>query len=180
MRGNATGEGAVRKVSLLGILALGLLVAGGCPSKPKGELGETRPGQGTAAGQETGAGETGAGDRGEVTSLDAYGLKPVYFDFDKYNLREDARQSLDANAEILRTRSDLRLMIEGHCDERGTDEYNLALGERRARAAQDYLVRLGVEASRLSIISYGEERPAQVGHDEDSWRWNRRAEFVPK
>jgi peptidoglycan-associated lipoprotein len=171
----------VRRPSILAVLALSLLVVGGCGGgRPKGELGQTRPGAGTT-GDQPGADETGRGDRGDVTSLEgAYGLKSIHFDFDKYNLREDARAMLDANAEILRKNPDLRIVIEGHCDERGTDEYNMALGERRAKAAQDYLIRLGVEPARISIISYGEERPVALGHDEDSWRLNRRGEFAAK
>jgi peptidoglycan-associated lipoprotein len=115
-----------------------------------------------------------------VTGGDARGLKTIYFDFDKYNLRDDARRQLDANADILRNSTDMNIVIEGHCDERGTDEYNLALGERRAQAAREYLVRLGIDAARINVISYGEERPVAPGHDEESWALNRRGEFVPR
>ncbi|MEW5702649.1 MAG: peptidoglycan-associated lipoprotein Pal [Candidatus Zixiibacteriota bacterium] len=172
----------MKKPAILAMLAVSLLVIGGCGGGgPKGELGEGRQAGGPGTGTQEGTGEGGAGDRGDVTSLGAnYGLKPVYFDFDKYNLREDARVTLDADADILRTNGDLRIVIEGHCDERGTDEYNIALGDRRAKAVQDYLVRLGIDAARISTISYGEERPVSLGHDEDSWRLNRRGEFVVK
>ena len=172
-------EGTVRRISVVALLVLAIAVGAGCPHTPKGELEQARPAK-PGVTEETGQqGQTG-GERGEVTSSETYGLKPVYFDFDKYNLREDARAGLDANADILQKNPDIRIVIEGNCDERGTDEYNMALGERRARAAQDYLVRLGIDASRITIISYGEERPVALGHDEDSWRLNRRDEFVPK
>jgi peptidoglycan-associated lipoprotein len=107
-------------------------------------------------------------------------LKTIYFDFDKYNLRDDAKRTLEGNAKVLMANPRARIVIEGHCDERGTTEYNLALGERRASTARDYLIRLGVAASQISIISYGEERPVSLGHDEDSWATNRRGEFGPR
>jgi peptidoglycan-associated lipoprotein len=111
--------------------------------------------------------------------LNAQGvLKPIYFDFDKADLRSDAAQTLTANAARIREVGSLMVRVEGHCDERGTVEYNLALGDRRARAAKDQLMSLGVPAARLRTISYGKERPADSGHDEASWAKNRRAEFV--
>jgi len=111
----------------------------------------------------------------EVTNAD---LKPAFFDFDSYALRDDARKALDTDAQLLRDHSNLSITIEGHCDERGTAEYNQALGERRAQAARDYLVAAGVDASRIQIISYGKERPFDSGHDEQSWAQNRRAHVV--
>jgi len=110
-----------------------------------------------------------------VTSGD---FQPVFYDYDSYTLRGDGRTALDGNARLLREDSDLRVTIEGHCDDRGTIEYNLALGERRAQAAKDYLVNAGISASRLSTISYGEERPFASGSDEEAWSKNRRAHFV--
>ncbi len=104
-------------------------------------------------------------------------FQTVYFDFDKYNLRPDAKAALDADFKLLQDFPDAAVRIEGNCDERGTVEYNLALGEKRARAAMDYLVGLGIAANRLSIISYGKERPAVQGHDEAAWSKNRRDEF---
>ncbi len=104
-------------------------------------------------------------------------LKTVYFDFDKYNLRPDAKASLDFNFNLLQQFSDVIVKIEGHCDERGTIEYNLSLGEKRAKATQDYLVGLGIDPGRISIISYGKERPVDPGHTEEAWAKNRRAEF---
>lgn len=103
----------------------------------------------------------------------------IYFDFDSYVLSQQARDILSKNADLLKNKdASLKIQIEGHCDERGTDEYNLALGEKRAKAALNYLVTLGIPAERLSIISYGKEKPADPGHDEAAWEKNRRDEFV--
>jgi peptidoglycan-associated lipoprotein len=103
----------------------------------------------------------------------------VFFDFDKYELKPPSRETLRRKAEALRALPDIRIVIEGHADERGTVEYNLALGEKRARAARDFLTDLGIDPERMSIVSYGEERPAVFGHDETAWSQNRRDEFVP-
>lgn len=105
------------------------------------------------------------------------GMKNIYFDFDQFTLSAEARNVLADNAKYLQANSGVQIVIEGHCDERGSDEYNLALGESRALAAKDYLVSLGVSAKRLSVISYGEEKPAVRGATEDAWAKNRRAEF---
>jgi peptidoglycan-associated lipoprotein len=114
----------------------------------------------------------------EVKKLVDEDFKIAYFDFDKYNLRPDARSALEFDANILKENPDVTVMIEGHCDERGTVEYNLALGEKRARAAMDYLKSLGIDASRMDIISYGKERPVAFGHDEAAWQKNRRAKLT--
>lgn len=106
------------------------------------------------------------------------GFGNVHFDFDKSFIREDAKPILEAVAAHMKGHPGATLLIEGHCDERGTAEYNLALGERRANSAAKYLENLGVEAKRLSTISYGEERPEDPGHDEEAWAKNRRAVFV--
>jgi len=105
-------------------------------------------------------------------------LAPIFFDFDKYDLRSGDREILKRNADQLVENPDATIRIEGHCDERGTVEYNLALGEKRARAAMQFLVDMGVDPSRLSIASYGEEKPLAPGHDERAWAKNRRVEFV--
>lgn len=106
-------------------------------------------------------------------------FETVYFDFDRSDLRQDARNSLAKNAEfLLKSNKTAKVMIEGHCDERGSAEYNLALGERRAESALKYLITLGVQPDRLSIVSYGKEKPAVQGNDEEAWAKNRRAEFV--
>jgi peptidoglycan-associated lipoprotein len=104
-------------------------------------------------------------------------LQTVYFDFDKYNLRPDAKSSLDANFALMQQFSNVIVKIEGHCDERGTVEYNLSLGEKRAKSVMDYLTGLGIAAGRISIISYGKERPVDAGHNEAAWSKNRRSEF---
>ncbi|MFH1891973.1 MAG: peptidoglycan-associated lipoprotein Pal [Candidatus Zixiibacteriota bacterium] len=114
----------------------------------------------------------------EVIRLTEDQFETAYFDFDKYNLRSDARAALEANAKLLKDNLNVTVMIEGHCDERGTVEYNLALGEKRARTAMDYMKSLGVEVGRMEIISYGKERPVATGHDEVSWQKNRRAKFT--
>jgi len=107
-------------------------------------------------------------------------LNDVFYAFDKHNLSSEAKGTLEANAGELRSYSDAAIIIEGHCDERGTKSYNLALGEKRANAAKDYLVALGISPSRIVVISYGKERPFDMGHTESSWAKNRRAHFVIK
>lgn len=105
-------------------------------------------------------------------------LERIYFDFDSANLSEASRSALAKNAAALAKEATSKIRIEGNCDERGSAEYNLALGERRAKAAQQYLVTMGVKQDRLSILSYGKEKPAAQGNDESAWAKNRRDEFV--
>lgn len=104
-------------------------------------------------------------------------LQTVYFDFDRYDLDDGDRATLRSNAQVMNDNDAMSFLIEGHCDERGTIEYNLALGERRANSVRDYLTSLGVAASRLRIKSFGEEQPAVPGSNEAAWAKNRRAEF---
>lgn len=104
-------------------------------------------------------------------------LGSVHFDFDSYLLSVKARETLVENAEVLTEGPQIKVRIAGHCDERGSDEYNLALSEQRARSAMNYLIGLGVAAERLSVIGYGKERPLAKGHDEESWAQNRRDDF---
>lgn len=104
----------------------------------------------------------------------------VYFDFDKYNIKPEFEQVIQDNAQQLMADSSISVSIEGHCDERGTTEYNLALGERRARAVRDALVSAGVDANQLDTVSYGEERPVCMGHDESCWSQNRRSVLTTK
>jgi len=110
-------------------------------------------------------------------ALRADDLQRIHFDFDRFALSPAARDILAANAVLLQTHPDLNIGIEGYCDERGSDEYNLALGEHRAKAAKDYLVSLGVPAERLQTVSYGEEMPLDPAGNEEAWAKNRRAEF---
>ncbi|NIO16380.1 MAG: peptidoglycan-associated lipoprotein Pal [Deltaproteobacteria bacterium] len=111
----------------------------------------------------------------EVTEIT---FENIQFDFDKYFIREDARPILEKLGSFMTDNPDVKILIEGHCDERGTNEYNFALGERRSQAAMDYLVNLAIDAGRIKTISYGEERPLDPGHSEASWAQNRRAQFV--
>lgn len=105
-------------------------------------------------------------------------LQDVHFDFDKYDIRQGDGDILRKNAGWLKDNPKVIVTIEGHCDERGTVEYNLALGERRAQAAKNYLVSLGIKTSRMRTISYGKSKPIDQGHDEAAWAMNRRAHFV--
>ena len=105
-------------------------------------------------------------------------FKDIHFDYDKYEIREDARITLRAVADYLIKNPANKILIEGHCDDRGTSEYNLGLGDKRAKSAKDYLVSLGVPSARVDVISYGKEKPLCTEHTEDCWARNRRAHFV--
>jgi peptidoglycan-associated lipoprotein len=105
-------------------------------------------------------------------------LKEIYFDFDSYALRTDARETLKNDAEWLKRNPGVRITVEGHCDERGTTEYNLALGAKRAEAAKDYLISLGLPADRISTTSFGSETPVCRDHTDECWQRNRRGRFV--
>jgi len=107
-------------------------------------------------------------------------LENIYFDYDKYDIRNDEKPALKSAYDRLLKNKSMKMLIEGHCDDRGTNEYNLALGERRAKSARDYLVSLGVAKNRLDIISFGEEKPVCTEQTEDCWQKNRRAKFVAK
>lgn len=111
-------------------------------------------------------------------SLDKNPLDDVYFEFDKSDLTEDTKAILNRYAEVIKANAGLNILIEGHCDERGTEEYNLALGERRAARVREYLASLGVSADTMKTISYGEARPKQEGSSEEAWSQNRRAHFL--
>ena len=105
-------------------------------------------------------------------------LGTIYFDYDRAVIRDDARATMDMNASWLKRFRTIKILVEGHCDERGTEEYNLALGEKRAKSAQDYLLSLGIGSDRIRIISYGKSQPIDPGHSEGSWQMNRRAQFM--
>jgi len=122
----------------------------------------------------------GSGEPASPTESKTVGgvtVSPVYFSFDDYTVNASSQTQLTKMAEQMKANKGTVIQVEGHCDERGSIEYNLALGERRAQAVKNYLTNLGVEPARLSTISYGEERPAAEGHDEAAWQKNRRAEF---
>lgn len=126
-------------------------------------------------------GVTGCARKGPKTAGGgASGLQIIHFDFDKYNVKSEYEGVLKTNAEWLQKNKKKAAVIEGHCDERGTAEYNVALGDRRAKSAKSYLSNLGVSADRLSTISYGEEKPMANCHEESCWWQNRRDEFLPK
>jgi peptidoglycan-associated lipoprotein len=113
-----------------------------------------------------------------LSELFSENIKDAFFDFDKSELREDARDALTKDAEFLRSYPDARISIEGHCDERGSTEYNLGLGQRRAEAAKNFLVSLGISAARMTTVSWGKERPFCTEHTEACWQQNRRAHLV--
>jgi peptidoglycan-associated lipoprotein len=176
-------------------LAVVFLIAGGCapatPNKPdvgspSGSDARASQGSGQGEGQRGGAKESNT-DTSSLKQLQegkapvtpaTSPLKDIFFDFDRADLRADARDTLRANADWLKSNQSARIEIEGHCDERGTNEYNLALGAKRAQSAKDYLVSLGISGERLSTISYGEEIPVCREQEESCWRQNRRARFV--
>ncbi|MGH7393431.1 MAG: peptidoglycan-associated lipoprotein Pal [Candidatus Rokuibacteriota bacterium] len=142
---------------------------------------QMQPGGSTAKPAPSGATAPVAGARPAPKEFTAVpDLRDVYFDFDKYDIRQVDAKTLDSSATWLKTNDGMLVLIEGHCDERGTNEYNLALGERRAKAAMNYLVSQGVQASRITIISYGEERPVCSDKNEACWARNRRGHFLVK
>ena len=178
---------------MIPVLLMGVFALVGCGNKkPTGVVstGEApaTPVSGTDGFGSTGPTSANPGDNAGVPGedVDEAGrrlegeLHPVFFSFDKYELSQESRDTLTANARLLRDSPQFNIWIEGHCDERGTNEYNLALGDRRARASRDFLVAAGVAASRMTVISYGEERPFANGHDESAWSQNRRAHFKVK
>lgn len=180
-------------LAVMAALSVAALIAGGCASKevvkseepivkaeaPKVEQPKPappKPAEPARQAQEVVAASTE--QQPAATAVEA-ALATVYFDFDKSDLRQDTRNALNKNAEfLLKAQPNAKVRIEGHCDERGSAEYNLALGERRATSALQYLITLGVKADRLSTVSYGKEKPAVQGNDEAAWAKNRRAEFV--
>lgn len=114
----------------------------------------------------------------EVAEVAKTVLDDIHFDYDKYNIRPDARPMLDQVASFLSGNGEYNIVIEGHCDDRGTNEYNLALGERRAKSTKNYLVSLGISSSRISTVTFGEEKPLCADQNEMCWQRNRRAHFV--
>jgi len=123
-------------------------------------------------------GPMGSESQGGVSGTDVSSLQTVYFDYDAFTIRSDAKPALRANAQAIGDHTEWGVItIEGHCDERGSEEYNIALGQRRASGVKRYLVDLGVPSSRFSTVSFGEAKPSATGHDESAWRRNRRSEF---
>ncbi|VAV83109.1 Tol-Pal system peptidoglycan-associated lipoprotein PAL [hydrothermal vent metagenome] len=170
-------------------LMLGAFTFAGCATQSGGTKGVISSG-----GEESGADVTrgvGVQEQGKVysSSLDKSfdadkdkdgTIYDVFFAYDKYALSSQSRDILDSNAKILIRNKGAKVTVEGHCDERGSDEYNIALGDRRARSVKKYLVRLGVDENTISTVSYGEEKPFCKGSGEKCWQKNRRAHFVVK
>jgi peptidoglycan-associated lipoprotein len=176
------------------LIAIAVLAAGtfffgaGCKKKPPTTTEETRPPVEAPPPAATPVAPPTTAPSGDVqqevlsqdlAELNRKGyLQDAYFDYDQADLRDDARTALAANAEWLKKFPSIQLLVEGHCDERGTNEYNLALADRRANAAKEYLASLGVDGSRVRTVSYGEERPFCNESAESCWQQNRRGHFV--
>ncbi len=165
------------------ILLLSMFVLWGCPKKaevtttqetPK----EAAPAEAPKAEAPAPAPEVAKEAPVEKAAAAAAGLQPVYFDFDKSFIRDDAKSVMKANAEWLKANPNVKIKIEGNCDERGTKEYNQALGQRRASSAKKYLTDMGISGSRISLISYGKEKPVCSESTEDCWQKNRRDDLV--
>ena len=171
----------MRKTTSLLAIAAALAMTAGCRSRTAADLPPeplgTTPGEDTSATQDSSVGTTAVpGSRADF--LQSVPADRVHFDYDSYSLDGEARATLDAQASWLVRNANVSVTIEGHADERGTREYNLALGDRRANAARDYLQSRGVAANRMTTISWGKERPAVEGSSEQSYRQNRRAVTV--
>jgi peptidoglycan-associated lipoprotein len=161
-----------------GLVALGLILAAGCASKTKG-LGEGS--QAGHTGSESNLGSQGSLEQFKNTgTLSGAGgpLSDIHFGYNTYNIEPQDGSILKQNASWMQSNPKTRVQVEGHCDERGSEEYNIALGAKRAQAAKDYLETLGIEGSRISTISYGKELPLCTEHDESCWQQNRRDHFV--
>lgn len=172
--------GNARSMGVL-VLATGLALAVGC-SSDDGPEGMDAGGAGGGGYEDMGSGVSGgdiAGRSAEGTeAARRMGLRTIYFDYDQSSIRSDARQALRNNFDILRQRGDVRVELQGNCDERGSSEYNFALGERRAKAVRDYLVQLGLSSGQMTSVSFGEENPAVMGHGESAFSKNRRVDFA--
>lgn len=163
------------KAMLPVLLCMSVLTLSGCGSKSETDQALKVEDKGEAMGVEESLESKPLGiSEGRTTD----GMLPVYFDFDSSNIRKDQIPRIEVNADFIKNQSDYDIRIEGNTDPRGTNEYNMALGERRALNAKKYLVNLGVDEAKLSTVSYGEERLLLHGHDELSWAQNRRADFV--
>lgn len=171
------------RVAGLVVLALALAVAGCSQKKPaENAAGAGGPGQGAGLGQE-GMGGSGGNSlskfqQGTLGEGGQGPLSDIHFDYNDYAVRPQDSEILHANADWLQKNPNTRVQIEGHCDERGSEEYNIALGAKRAQAAKDYLQTLGISNDRMSTISYGKELPLCTDHTEDCWSQNRRDHFV--
>ncbi len=169
---------AISRIAVLGVVvAVVLAGAVGCSKKKADEEGlEGGSGSEFSDGSSTSGGRDGDSAMAEPERVRELGS--VYFDYDSASIRDDARTTLKANGQAITGHSEWKtITLEGHTDERGSEEYNLALGEQRANAAMQYLVDLGVPRARMITVSFGEGSPAVQGNDESAWRWNRRVDF---
>jgi len=170
----------LRTIASVGLLVSVVLLLSGCPKRPDLAGVESQSEEvvkSSAPIQEPPAAGAPSAQQPATAGKESP-LKDIFFDFDKSAIRDDARSPLNEDLQWLNANPTAKLTIEGHCDERGTSEYNLALGERRAKAAGDYLKAAGIDAGRIKIVSFGKERPFAMGHDEAAWQLNRRAHFV--
>ena len=164
-------------IPILLVLVVALI---GCSCAKKSAVTETVAPPATVQEQEPGPDVLDAELAALLKEAQAEGaLMPIYFDYDKSNLKADAKENLGKTSAWLSKKPTVNIKIEGNCDERGTNEYNMALGERRASSAKEYLVKLGVSAVRLETVSLGEEKPLDPGHSEAAWAKNRRDDFIP-
>jgi peptidoglycan-associated lipoprotein len=152
----------------------------GCAKKPAEQTKEVAPAQTQQGTQVSPPSEQSKGEVAPPTpAVEPVAFdKKIYFDFDMYTLTPESTAALNELIAFMKSNVNLKVKIEGNCDERGTTEYNVALGERRAKAAQDYIISQGIDPAKVSAISYGKEKPADPGHDEAAWAKNRRDEFV--
>jgi peptidoglycan-associated lipoprotein len=163
------------KAMLPVLLCMSVMTLSGCGSKSETDQALKVEDKGEAMGVEESLESKPLGiSEGRTTD----GMLPVYFEFDSSDIKKDQIPRVEVNADFIKNQSDYDIRIEGNCDPRGTNEYNMALGERRALNAKKYLVNLGINEAKLSTVSYGEERLLLHGHDELSWAQNRRADFV--
>ncbi len=163
------------KAMLPVLLCISIMTLSGCGSKKETDQAMKAEDKGEAMGVEESLDSKPLGiSEGRTTE----GMLPVYYDFDSSDIRKDQIARIQVNADFIKNKKDYDIKIEGNTDPRGTNEYNMALGERRALSAKKYLINLGVDEARLSTVSYGEERLLLHGHDELSWAQDRRADFV--
>lgn len=168
-----------RSLLMFSLMLVFVLAVSACGKKQTTELPETDPMDDVATEPEPEpVVDESMNNEPEVEPEPMPVLEDVFFDYDKHALSAAAKSTLSKNADQLKSAESVMITIEGHCDERGTNAYNLALGEKRAKAAMDYLRSLGVNASRVKTVSYGEERPFSSGSNESAWSKNRRAHFV--
>ncbi len=182
----------VRMMVVASLIASVSLLSSGCAKKTVETSGDVKPaseqsqaikpavdvGEGMGSEESIESNTMGSGSQAISEGRTNGPMLPVYFDFDKSSIRDDQKARIEGNAAFLKSNHGAKITIEGNCDERGTNEYNMALGERRAQVAKKYLTNLGISSSRMGTVSYGEEKPLLYGHDEYSWAQNRRDDFV--